>query len=114
MQLIIQRQPPYSGQHAYESLDLALAYTVMDVECALLFIDDGVWQLLRSQAPATQKSLIKNFAALPLYGIEKLYVERESLLTRGITTSDIIDNVEVIDSEACRELIASTRGVFAL
>lgn len=114
MQLIIQRQAPYSGQSAYESLDLALAFAVMDVDCALLFADEGVWQLLQQQSPSAQKNLAKNFAALPMYGIEKLYVDADSLAVRGIAVEDLITNTTVIDAATSAELIASASGVFAL
>ncbi len=114
MQLIIQRHPPYSGQAASESLDIALGFAVMDQDCALLFVDDGVWQLLREQAPETQKNLAKHFAALPMYGIEQSYCERESLAARGIIEDALIDGITVLDRAAVNALIARACGVFAL
>ena len=114
MQLIIQRHPPYSGQAASESLDIALGFAVMDQDCALLFVDDGVWQLLHQQSPAAQKNLAKHFAALPMYGIEQCYCERESLAARGIAEDSLIDGITLLDRPEINALIAKARGVFAL
>ena len=114
MYLVIQRHPPYSGQAASESLDIALGFAVMDQDCALLFVDDGVWQVLCEQAPSVQKNLAKHFAALPMYGIEQCFCERESLEARGITSDRLIEGITLIDRTQVNALIAKANGVFAL
>lgn len=114
MFLIIQRQLPYSSSAANESLDIALGFAVMDQPCALLFVDDGVCQLLKTQAPLQQKNLVKHFAALPLYGIDELYCDKASLEARGVAREQIIDGVTLLDSSAVKALIQDARGVFSL
>ena len=47
--LIISRQAPWSGPDAREALDIALAGGAFDLPVAMLFMDDGVFQLATAQ-----------------------------------------------------------------
>ncbi|WP_019332608.1 DsrE family protein, partial [Pseudomonas syringae] len=47
--LIVSRQSPWSGPGAREALDIALAGGAFDLPVGLLFLDDGVFQLLPQQ-----------------------------------------------------------------
>ena len=82
--LFIFRQSPYSGNLAREALDVAFAAGIFNQQVSVLFMDDGVWQLL----PDQQSSLIgvkQQYAmltALPLYDIEHVYVDAVSLAVR--------------------------------
>ena len=53
---------------------------------------------------------IKNFSpsyrALDGYDVEKLYVDKQSLEQRGLTESDLLVPVEVLDAKAMGELMA--------
>ena len=84
--LIISRQAPWSGPGAREALDIALAGGAFDLPIGLLFLDDGVFQLSSAQQPATlqQKDLSANLQALPMFGVEALYVSQRSLAERGL------------------------------
>ncbi len=84
--LIVSRQSPWSGLGAREALDIALAGGAFELPIGLLFLDDGVFQLLPDQQPAAveQKDLSANLQALPLFGVEDLYVCRQSLRLRGL------------------------------
>lgn len=89
--LLICRHAPYGAPLAREALDVALTAATFDQEVALLFLGDGVLQLLRDQQPAAiaQKALDKQLAALPLYDVETIYVEAEALAARGLNTGDL-------------------------
>lgn len=83
--LVITCQPP--GRHAArEALDVALAAAAFGVPVGLLFIDDGVLQLLKGQDAALlkQKSLSANLQALELFGVEEIMVCAHSLAERGL------------------------------
>lgn len=84
--LLICRQSPWAGTAAREALDIALAGGAFELPIALLFMDDGVLQLLPDQQPALleQKDLGANLQALPLFGVDQLYVCRHSLARRGL------------------------------
>lgn len=47
--LIISRQAPWSGLTAREALDIVLAGGAFDLPMGLLFLDDGVFQLVPDQ-----------------------------------------------------------------
>ena len=57
--LIISRQAPWAGPGANEALDIVLAGGAFDLPVALLFMDDGIFQLLANQIAAAiqQKNL---------------------------------------------------------
>ncbi len=92
--LLISRQAPYGKSTAREAIDIALAASVYDQDIGILFMDDGVFQLLKSQQ--SQYIDLKNIAsilpALALYGIENIYVHQESLEARTIKADELILN----------------------
>jgi len=73
----------------------------------MLFIDDGVYQLKKEQAPEgiEFKNFSKTYRALEMYDVEKLYVEKESLEERGIGVDDMLVDVEVIPSTEVKALV---------
>lgn len=105
--LIISRQAPWAGAGAREALDLALAAGAFDLPIALLFLDDGVLQLLSQQSPALvqQKDLGANLQALPLFGVENLYLCQHSLQQRGFSPKDLKLAAEALDSSQIQALI---------
>lgn len=105
--LIISRQAPWSGPAAREALDIALAGGAFDLPLAMLFLDDGVFQLLAGQQPAAlqQKDLAANLQALPLFGVEELYVSGRSLNERGLDKTQLALPVQVLDDKALSLLL---------
>lgn len=105
--LIISRQSPWSGPSAREALDIVLAGGAFELPLGLLFLDDGVFQLAPCQESAMlqQKDLTANLQALPLFGIDALYVARRSLDERGLSDASLGLPVEVLDDDALRTLI---------
>lgn len=105
--LIISRQAPWSGPGAREALDIALAGGAFDLPIGLLFLDDGVFQLSSAQQPATlqQKDLSANLQALPMFGVEALYVSQRSLAERGLQDQPSILAVERLDDSSISALI---------
>ncbi|WP_397452493.1 sulfurtransferase complex subunit TusC [Pseudomonas sp. NA-150] len=98
--LIISRQAPWAGPSAREALDIVLAGGAFDLPIGLLFMDDGVLQLLPEQKAAhvQQKDLTANLQALSLFGIDDLYVCGESLVERGIAASGLnIDTLQLLN-----------------
>ena len=89
--LLICRQAPWAGMAAREALDMALAGGAFDLPVSLLFLGDGVLQLVSGQQPSClqQKDLGANLQALPLFGVEALYVARADLDRRGLGTEHL-------------------------
>lgn len=105
--LIISRQAPWSGPSAREALDLVLAGGAFDLPLGLLFLDDGVFQLAPAQHAAAlqQKDLTANLQALPMFGVEALYVARSSLLQRGLDATELTLPVEPLDDSDLSALL---------
>jgi tRNA 2-thiouridine synthesizing protein C len=98
--LLICRHAPYGNSLAREALDVALTAATFDQTVAMLFLGDGVLQLLRAQQPSAiaQKALDKQLAALPLYDVETLYVEAAALSARGLSSTDLALPVQVLSA----------------
>jgi tRNA 2-thiouridine synthesizing protein C len=93
--LIISRQAPWSGPGAREALDIVLAGGAYDLPLGLLFLDDGVFQLLPGQNAKAlqQKDLTANLKALSMFGVEEIYACATSLAERGILQDALDDDV---------------------
>ncbi len=107
--LFISRHAPYGSSLAKDALDAILAASAYDQQLSLLFMDDGVFQLLANQAPGNigQKSFAAILPALPLYEINSIYVHYESLVKRQIKINElVIESIQIIDSTAICSLLA--------
>jgi len=106
--MFVNRKPPYGTIYALESLEVVLIAATFDQDVSLVFVDDGVYELVKGQ---NSKAIgIKNFSptyrALDGYDVEKLFVERESLEARGLTEKDLLVPVEVLASAEMAALMA--------
>jgi tRNA 2-thiouridine synthesizing protein C len=106
--MFVNRRAPYGTIYALESLEVVLIAATFDQDVSLVFVDDGVYELVKGQN--TQAIGIKNhsktYRALDGYDVQKLYVERESLAARGLTEDDLIVDVQVLGSAEMAALMA--------
>jgi len=106
--MFVNRKAPYGTIYALESLEVVLITATFDQDVSLVFLDDGVYELMKGQN--TKAVGIKNFSpayrALDGYDVEKLYVERESLAARGLNEDQLLVDVEVLSSAQMGELMA--------
>lgn len=107
--LVMMRSGPYTGYSAREGLDAALAFAAFDQPIKLLFLDDGVFQLCAGQKPETGKCQEKMLGALPIFGVDDIYVHAPSLHVRGLTLEDLSLPANPLDDSACGLLIAQAR-----
>ena len=127
--MYLNRRAPYGTIYAWESLEVVLIGAAFDQEVSLLFVDDGVYQLVKGSD--TSESDMKNFTptyrTLGDYGVRHMFVDKASLEARGLTQEDLIevawedweteeevDNiVEIIDSDKAVELLSESDVVFS-
>ena len=97
-------------------LDMALASAVFEQDVSYVFLDDGVYQLLKGQdgSAIQSKTLGNALEALALYGIEKVYADQQSLKKRGIDAAELLAGMLIIDSATVSKLIESSDTVFNL
>ncbi|MCD5995526.1 sulfurtransferase complex subunit TusC [Pseudomonas sp. CDFA 602] len=100
--LIVSRQSPWSGPGAREALDIVLAGGAFDLPIGVLFLDDGVLQLLPQQVAAVleQKDLTANLKALSMFGVEDLYVCQQSLAERGVPADVVSEEIRPLTGQS--------------
>lgn len=105
--LHVHRQAPHGSSSAQEALDMLLISAAFEQELSVLFIDDGVYQLLSEQDPQCfgRKNFSKTFRALEHYDVHRLYVEDYSLHTRGLGVADLLLPVTCLSSADCAALM---------
>ncbi len=113
--LIIQRSAPYGTSLAREGLDYILTSAAYDQDISLLFLGDGVFQLLKDQeAQKIQlKSQISAMEILPLYDIEKLYAIKEDLDERNLSIQMLGIEITIISRSQVSELTQQQDKVLA-
>ncbi|MEE8483638.1 MAG: sulfurtransferase complex subunit TusC [Nitrospinota bacterium] len=99
--LFVMRKPPHGSIFVYEGLEVMLIFAAYDQEVNAVFIDDGVLALKKGQDTAGigLKGFAQTFRVLEDYGIEHLWVDRESLEERGLTVDDLVTDVEVLEKD---------------
>ena len=104
---IISSKAPFSGQSAREALDAALVAASYEIPTSLLLMGDGVYQLLKHQQAdlIPRKNLSSMFQALPIYGIDTVYVDEISLAERKINQQDLLPNVTVLPHSQLSDFI---------
>lgn len=113
----ISRRPPYSTEHAKACLDMVLAAAVFDQQIHYLFMDDGVYQLLAGQSPEGihNKNLGAALEALPLYGVDSILVDAQSLEERNLSPAQLLQTgFKTCSSDELKKLIKNSDQVFTL
>ena len=107
--MFVNRRAPYGTIYPLESLEVVLIAATFDQDVSLVFVDDGVYELVKGQDTAATgiKNQSKTYRALDGYDVEKLYVERESMAARGLADADLLVDVEVLSSAQMAELMAA-------
>ncbi|SDS31251.1 tRNA 2-thiouridine synthesizing protein C [Halopseudomonas xinjiangensis] len=113
--LIITRQPP-ARPAAREALDVALAAAAFGVPTGILFMDDGVLQLLKGQdAEQLQlKALSANLQALPIFDVEDVMVCHHSMTERGILANQCMLDARPVSGSDIPLLLDSYDQVVSL
>lgn len=127
--LYLNRRAPYGTIYAWESLEVVLIGAAFDQEVSLMFVDDGVFQLVKGgdTSELDMKNFTPTYRTLGDYGVRHMYVDKASLEARGLTQEDLIevawedweteeevDNiVEIVDSEQATAVLKESDVVFS-
>ena len=106
--MYVNRKAPYGTVYALEMLEKVLIAAAFEQDVHVVFMDDGVYQLKKGQETkaVNMKNFSPTFRALEGYDVEKLYVEKESLESRGLTVDDLVVPVEVLDAKELAALMS--------
>ena len=111
--LSIFRSGPHGTAAGQEGLDAVLAATALDLNVSLLLQDDAVFLVKRDQQSREDcKNYTKAFAALEDFGVEKIYLDKRSMVARGLELDDLFISPQVVDDADIEGIIASANHVF--
>ncbi len=105
--MYVNRKAPYGTVYALEGLEVVLITAAFDQDVSLVFVDDGVFQIKKDQETTgiNMKNFSPTYRALEGYDVEKIYVEKESLESRGFSEDDLVIPVEILSSAEISELM---------
>lgn len=104
--LFLIHHAPQAGVAARERLDQVLMALAFDLEVRVVFVGDGVLQLLKEQDTPGERNFAVGYRSLELYGVAGVHVESESLTERGLGTSDLLLEVEPLARSSVQALLA--------
>jgi len=116
--LIIVRHGPYGGFQAAEGLRHANGAISLGFRPIVVLVDDGVYLAKADQNPGQSQWLslsetLEEIVARGLYERKdapaEFYVEKQSLLKRGLDSEGLVEDLELIDHQKVSELMAVNR-----
>lgn len=112
---LLAKTAPYACGRARATLDIAFAAAVFDYQVRYIFLADGVYQLVASkEGEQGLKPHTAALATVDLYGIDKIYVDRNSLVSRGLETAALIDGVELVNEVQLASLLSGPGQILNL
>jgi len=105
--MYVNRKAPYGSIYALESLEVVLIGAAFEQDVSVVFMDDGVFEIVKGQDTAgiEMKNFSPTYRALEMYDVEKLYVTKESLDARGLTEEDLLVDVTVMSAAELADLM---------
>ena len=127
--MYLNRRAPYGTIYAWESLEVVLIGAAFDQEVSLMFVDDGVYPLVKGSdtSESDMKNFMPTYRTLGDYGVRHMFVDKASLEARGLTQDDLIevawedweteeevDNiVELVETDQAAQLLSDSDVVFS-
>jgi tRNA 2-thiouridine synthesizing protein C len=110
---MLMRKAPYGTVYPAEGFRAMLGIAVFEMDLSVIFLDDGVYTLVKGQDPAAldMKPLGEGFATLPEVGITEFNVHDESLAERGLTPADLVVDARVVSGAQISEILAGCSSV---
>jgi len=104
--LVVVRHSPYGSSLARTSLEVALSSATFDQDVGLLFIGDGVLQLLPEQDSSTigVRNIARLIASFPLYDLETLFADKAALAQYGLDLQELPEKLQLLDDDAMANL----------
>ena len=89
-----------------ESIDLALVCAAFDQKVNLIFVEQGVCNLIKSQNynDLKDKNHLEILKGLEYYEVENIVAEKESLENYSINNEDLIEQCEILSMENIKKL----------
>ena len=106
--LVVVRHSPYGSSLARTSLEVALSSATFDQQVGLLFMGDGVLQLLPEQDSSTigARNIAKLMASFPLFELDQLFADETALARYGLGEQALPQNLQRLSDDAMRQLLS--------
>jgi len=113
--LFVFSKPPHSTLASKEGLDALLTVSAFGQKVSLLFLADGVFQLLCDQDPTAlpAKNTAAMFSALEMYGIEDIYAHDSALKKRNLEASKLSIQLTALDDQQVSLLFNSQHTILS-
>lgn len=113
--MFVNRRAPYGTIYALEGLEMVLITGAFDQDVTVVFLDDGVFQIVKGQdtKAVNMKNFSPTFRALEGYDIDKLYVEKESIEARGLKPEDFVVPVKIATADELAGLMAEQHVIIS-
>jgi len=105
--LVLIRRGPYGDSLGRAAVDAALAAAAFEQPIDVVFMGDGVLQLVSGQESqgVGRRNMGKLLASLPLYGIETVYVDQGSAERYGLDLEESPVPARMVDSSDIRAMV---------
>jgi tRNA 2-thiouridine synthesizing protein C len=105
--LLVLRHSPYGSSLAKAAVDVALATAAFSQAVDLLFLGDGVLQLLPGQDSRAlgMKNVGRQLASLPLYDINRVYVDARAVTRYNMDLSRAPIETRALEQEEIHRLM---------
>jgi tRNA 2-thiouridine synthesizing protein C len=106
--MYVNRKAPHGTIYAFESLEVVLIGAAFNQDVSAVFLDDGVYQLVKNQDTRgiETKNFSRTYRALADFDVNKIYLERESLEARGLTEADLLVPVQILSAQELAQRMA--------
>lgn len=113
--LFLFSQSPYQNALAREALDMALAFAAFGEQVSLVFLHNGVFQLIAQQESSIiqQKNISKTLQALAMYDINHIYVQEESLHEYALENTPLCIQPQAINQAQLQTLLSQADKVLS-
>lgn len=105
--VVLMRKAPYGSVYTAEAFRSIMGIAVFELDISVLFVDDGVYALVKGQNPAKleMKPLGEAFPMLADVQVQELYVHDESLAERGLRPEDLVMDVKLVSSTQVAQIL---------
>jgi tRNA 2-thiouridine synthesizing protein C len=110
---VLMRRAPYGTVYTAEGFRTMMGMAVFEMDISVVFLDDGVYALIKGQDPEKldMQPLGDAFPMLPEFDVKKFFVHDESLAERGLTPDDLVVDVEVVNSAQVSQILQAAGKV---
>jgi tRNA 2-thiouridine synthesizing protein C len=114
--LIVMRHSPYGSSLAKAAVDVVLATAAFEQRVDVLFAGDGVLQLTPGQDSHSlgKKNIGRQLASLPLYDIERVYVDAEAAARYNLDTASAPVDAQLLSPTEMHQLLVDYDHLMAL